>query len=60
MKKIKKYIVSVLVILLCIEFGALFGEFLTYKKYKAASYNLNGRIISELDNLINFSGLASK
>ena len=59
MKKIKKFIIMVLIFAVTIEAGALVGEGYTYKKYGFASRNTNGRIVCEIDNLINFSGIAS-
>lgn len=60
MKKFKKLIVSFLLLVLVAEFGALVGEGYTYKKYKFSSANINGKIVCKIDNLINFSGMASK
>lgn len=56
MKRIAFIIVSLLLI---IELGCLIRETYTYTKNKACSTNINGRIVSEIDNLINFSGMTS-
>jgi hypothetical protein len=60
MKKFKKLIVGFLILLFVAECGAIVGEGITYNKYGFASTNINGRIVCEADNLINFSKWASK
>ncbi len=59
MKKFKKFIVAILIVGFTLELGLLIGDGFTYNKYKYASLNLNGKIVCEVDNLINFSGMAS-
>jgi uncharacterized protein YneF (UPF0154 family) len=57
MKRFKNIILSIFFIAFMLEAGLLVGEFYIYNKYKTAHLNINGRIVCELDNLINFSGL---
>jgi len=60
MKKFKKFIIMVLIFAVTIESGALVGEAYSYKKNKYCKGTVNGRIVAKIDNLINFSGMASK
>jgi hypothetical protein len=59
-KKFRKLIVPILFLFLMLEVGLLVGDTYIYCKYKVAKNSVNGRIICEIDNLINFSGMASK
>lgn len=58
MRKAKKIIISILICLLAVESGLLFEEAYNYNKYKYSRLTLNGYIIAQVDNLINFSGMA--
>jgi Tfp pilus assembly PilM family ATPase len=57
-KKIRRYIIGILIFALSIECVLLVGEAHYYKVNKASHMNINGRIVSEIDNLVNFSGMA--
>lgn len=59
-KKLKKSLLIITCVALAIEIGVLAGDTYIYCKYKTSKLNLNGRIISEIDNFINFSGMASR
>jgi hypothetical protein len=56
----KKIIAAVMFLLIMLEIGLLAGDTYIYSKYKVAKNNVNGKIICFVDNLINFSGMASK
>ena len=57
MKKILLYTIGILITL---ELGMLAGDTYIYCKYKTSKTNINGQIVCKIDNLINFSGMASK
>jgi len=59
MKKFKKIIVSILIFGVVLEGGLLARETYTYVNDKYSNITVNGRIVAEADNLINFSGMAS-
>ena len=56
MKKILLYTIGFLITL---ELGVLGTDTYIYCKYKTSKININGQIICKIDNLINFSGMAS-
>lgn len=58
--KFKKIILIVLFLSFALEGGLLVGDTYIYCKHKVSKITINGRIIAKLDNLINFSGMASK
>jgi hypothetical protein len=58
--KFKKIILIVLVLSFALEGGFLIGNTYIYCKHKVSKTTINGKIIAKLDNLINFSGMASK
>lgn len=60
MKKFKKIMVLILIFGVILEGGLLVRETYTYINYKYCHFSINGRIVAKVDNLINFSGMASK
>jgi len=55
----KKISLTIICILIAVELGFLVGDTYIYCKYRSAKLSTNGKIICEIDNLINFSGMAS-
>jgi hypothetical protein len=60
MKKYKRIVLSILLSVFILEGNMLGMETYNYVRTKSAHLTVNGRIVCEIDNLTNFSGMATR